>query len=254
MGDGRRQGIVRWSHAAVKGPLPTVPGFHGPRPGGTSYGIMRDPVPTILATALLALAAPAQAQGDRSAPPGTVTCVIEAECLPDLARVARRVGPTLTLTLEDGSEKALKDNPGACPDVGAGDCATYLLSAYMPASGLILVDFQGHGTGGVLAVETRDGTSFELSTQPSFSPSGQLLVSTDDSQGRPYDITIWSRYQGQWIDVLRYSARDPSHEVWGLARWTGDELVTAPVSDATGAPRGEAKVTWDGQGWQMQVP
>jgi hypothetical protein len=156
--------------------------------------------------------------------------------------------------LGDGTRKVLTDNREACADPGAEGCITYALTAYLPASGLFLVGFEEHETGGFLAVEIKDGATFKLASQPVFSPSGQRLVSTDPSEDRSYDVTVWSRYQGQWIDQLRLSHRDEDRTVWGVPRWTGEDLVTCPITGGGDPASGDAKLMWDGQGWQVQSP
>ena len=211
----------------------------------------------LLALLCVLLPAGALAQVDPEPPPNPATpdpgvrCVIETDCLALAADTAERLGEELVLRLGNGTTRVFRDDRKSCADLDADLCVEHRLVAYLPASGAIVVAWNGSETGGAILVDPVTGAETRLPAEPAFSPSGRRLVCLGrDETDRDDDVAVYARRDGAWVEETRFSGGPPDRpEAWSLDRWDGDDRIGFTYRSAIG--EGKAVMTWDGQGWQV---
>ena len=201
------------------------------------------------ATALAALAL-SQASEPALAEPG-VRCILEQDCLDLLMDRVYRSGDTLRVTVADGTVRSYRD-VGCAPE--GGDCAAYRIAAYLPDSGVYLVEVEDRDSLATILVDAADGTEGRLFATPVFSPSGQRLVVTANGfAGHGHEIATWDRRDGHWAEGGRFGggAGRPVEE-WTFRGWEGEDLIRFDYAlvDPPGQP-GKVEMRWDGGGWQV---
>lgn len=168
----------------------------------------------------------------------------------------RREGRKLVLTLSEGSDLVLTDEPQDkdCDDEPAA-CRVYILAADLPSRHAILVHMGYYEGGDWLLIDDRTGERTLLPSVPHFSPEGErLFVSDIDLAYGDIGIAIWRREGRVW--VKEWSLDSPFWYASFLA-WEGDRIDLELWRDWT--PDGKpidpwpATLTKDGSGWRMDT-
>ena len=209
-------------------------------------------------------AAPALAQ---SAPPTSsvkvdVSCGRdeEAECLKQLAGMARRDGDHLRLMLANGQARTLTTTRQACDADIYEKCLIYRLEGYFARHRqfLVKVGFLFHG-GTTLLVSRRTGRDVRLDETPHYSPSGKRLAAVSASESQDHgenSIEIWTASdppRSEW----RHEVPEGEYALYKFIGWDGEERLKMTVTTRIGGQLHdslpvEAVRTRDG--WKLMPP
>jgi hypothetical protein len=155
----------------------------------------------------------------------------EAECMKQLAGMARRDGDHLRLMLANGQAKTLTTTRQACEADIYEKCLIYRLKGYFARHRQFLVDvgFLGHG-GTTFLVSRRTGSHIRLDAAPLYSPAGKRLaaVSATESDGEN-SIEIWTAGdppRSEW----RYTVPKDEYALYQFIGWDGEERLKMTVT------------------------
>ena len=208
-------------------------------------------------------AAPAPAQ---SAPPTSSLKVDvfcgrdEAECLKQLAGMARRDGDHLRLMLANGQARTLTTTRQACDADIYEKCLIYRLEGYFVRHRQFLVEvgFLNHG-GSTFLVSRRTGRHIRLDATPHYSPSGKRLAAVSASESQDHgenSIEIWTASdppRSEW----RHEVPEGEYALYQFIGWDGEERLKMTVTTRIGGQLHgslpvEAVRTRDG--WKLTPP
>ena len=176
---------------------------------------------------------------------------VEGPCLNELKEVAKRDGHVLTLKLDNGKTKIIRDSKECNNPDQEALCVSYRLVGYIGDKQFV-VAVQPYECGSVLLVSRRTGKETVLLGWPILSPNKKRLVVTSSSvagECNPaYAIAVFSLVND--LPQLEWQSRPPAdigdYEYDG---WDGDNRVLLRA-DTDGASR-TAHLTLTAQGWQL---
>jgi hypothetical protein len=156
------------------------------------------------------------------------------DCLSRLKGLATRSGEILRLNLANGKTKVYKNNERACDDGDYEKCVVFRILRYYPGPQSFLISYSSGECGHLELVSRRTGGVVELASTPQFSPSGNYLISVDDSDGceRQYDFAIWSTKSDPPLREFQYRAQHFGY--WKLIGWNSDERIRLVLSRTQG--------------------
>jgi hypothetical protein len=177
---------------------------------------------------------------------------IEEPCLNELKEVVKRDGHVLTLKLENGKTKIIRDSRECNSPDQEALCVSYRLVGYIGDKQFI-VAVQPYECGSVLLVNRRTGKETVLLGWPILSPNKQRLVVTSSSvagECNPaYAVAIFSLVND--LPQLEWQSGPPGdigdYEYDG---WDGDNRVLLRT-ETDGKYRTTHHLTLTAQGWKL---
>jgi hypothetical protein len=176
---------------------------------------------------------------------------VEKPCLNELKKAAKRDGSVLTLKLDDGKTKTIRDSKGCNDPAQEASCISYRLVGYI-GDKLFIVAVEPYECGSILLINRRTGKETVLLGWPILSPNKKRLIVTASSvagECNPaYAVAIFSLAND--LPQLEWHSAPPAeigdYEYDG---WDGDNRVL--LRTETDGNYRTAHLALTAEGWKL---